>query len=55
MHLRSMPLSGDRKGRLSEDFLGWGAINDVGIKGLLGVIDGRRGIIDGLIEEAFQV
>jgi len=45
-----------RRGRRSpEDLLGWGAIDDAGVKRLLGVVDGGRGIVDGLVEEAPQV
>jgi hypothetical protein len=40
---------------LSEDLLGRGAIDDIGIERLLGVVDGRRGIVNGFVEEASQV
>ena len=41
--------------RLSASLLGWGAIDDAGIKRLLGVVNGRCGIANSLIEEVSQV
>ena len=50
-----LPLSGNMRRRLLASLLGWGAIDDVGIKRLLGVVNGGRGIVNGLIEEVLQV
>ena len=44
-----------RRRRMPEYFLGRGAIDNAGVKGLLGVVNGGRGVVHGLIDEASQV